>query len=324
MKIHWRILIAFVCLLFGANGMRADTLQLVDGSFVTGEIIVPGTADGLNIRFPSGEYKKFPWTQFSQEALKELASNPRLAAYAEPLIEITEAERIRQTEVTINPVPRLERPRKSSVLGGLLRSSVGLTILLLIYAANIYAGYEISILRAYPAAMVCGISALAPFIGPIIFLCIPTRMESQAAEPMEEESTPESPAPSAQHGQGPAGAPPGAAGYAIAPSGQTPYPPPAQEAAKIPATQSFKRGNFTFNRRFIETKFPGFFGIARREADKDMVLIIKAARGSYEAHRITRIAANDMHVETRHGSATQEVPIPFSEIQELILKHKDA
>jgi hypothetical protein len=39
-----------------------------------------------------------------------------------------------------------------------------------------------------------------------------------------------------------------------------------------PQTEVFQRGQFTFNRRFFETKFSGFFGMMRREADKDMVL----------------------------------------------------
>jgi len=41
-------------------------------------------------------------------------------------------------------------------------------------------------------------------------------------------------------------------------------------------------------------------------------------------NRITRIAANDMHIEVRKGAATSEVPIAFVEIQEIQLKHKDA
>jgi len=41
------------------------------------------------------------------------------------------------------------------------------------------------------------------------------------------------------------------------------------------------------------------------------------------AQRITRIAANDMHIEVAHGAARQEVMVPFGEIQEIQLKHKD-
>ena len=78
-----------------------------------------------------------------------------------------------------------------------------------------------------------------------------------------------------------------------------------------------------FNRRFFETKFPAFFSLVRREGDKDMVLLVKTPRGQYEAQRITRIAANDMHIEVMHGAARQEVMVPFGEIQEIHFKHKD-
>jgi len=97
---------------------------------------------------------------------------------------------------------------------------------------------------------------------------------------------------------------------------------PAQPS--LPQTQTFCRGQFTFNRRFIETKFPGFFGMTRRDADKDMVLVVKASRGEYIAHRISRIAANDFHLEVHARHTTQEIMIPFQEIKEIQLKHKDA
>jgi hypothetical protein len=91
-----------------------------------------------------------------------------------------------------------------------------------------------------------------------------------------------------------------------------------------PPPQIFKRGQFTFNRRFIETKFAGFFGMVRHGTEKDMVLAIKSARGEFIATRISRIAANDMHVDVHRAGASQEVQIPFLEIQEIQLKHKDA
>ncbi|HWI59109.1 MAG TPA: hypothetical protein VNZ22_17920, partial [Bacillota bacterium] len=98
---------------------------------------------------------------------------------------------------------------------------------------------------------------------------------------------------------------------------------PAAKAA-LPPTTTYQRGQFTFNRRFFETKFSGFFGAVRRDADRDMELIVKSLRGEYNVHRISRIAANDVHLEVQHGPATQEVMVSFQEIQEIRLKHKDA
>jgi hypothetical protein len=92
----------------------------------------------------------------------------------------------------------------------------------------------------------------------------------------------------------------------------------------LPETVVFQRGQYTFNRRFFETKFASFFGVVRRDADKDMVLVIKAHRGEYTTSRISRIAANDLHIQVQKGPASEEVLVPFQEIQEMRLKHKDA
>jgi hypothetical protein len=92
----------------------------------------------------------------------------------------------------------------------------------------------------------------------------------------------------------------------------------------LPQTTTFQRGQFTFNRRFFETKFSGFFGVVRRDADKDMVLVIKAARGEYVGQRISRIAANDLHLQVQRGPASEEVMIPFQEMQQIQLRHKDS
>jgi hypothetical protein len=99
---------------------------------------------------------------------------------------------------------------------------------------------------------------------------------------------------------------------------------PEKEESDIPASTTFQRGQFTFNRRFFETKFGGFFSMVRRDADRDMVMVIKSARGEYITERISRIAANDFHVQVHHGHASEEVMIPFQDIQQVVLKHKNA
>jgi hypothetical protein len=202
-------------------------------------------------------------------------------------------------------------------------SSVGAFVLLLLYAANIYAAYEISIFRARPFALVCGVSAVVPLIGPVLFLALPTAVKPSEKE--EAQATEAAPAqtfnvPKAAGGESAdeaaAEAQPGG-GLRIA---HTESNVGASEKFK---TQAFQRGAFTFNRRFFETKFPGFFGVIRREAEKDLVMTIKSARGEYICQRVTRIAANDVHVQVQKGQASEEVMIPFSEIQEIQLKHKD-
>jgi hypothetical protein len=208
---------------------------------------------------------------------------------------------------------------------------------LLLYGANVYAGFEIAIFRARPVPLVCGVSAVLPVIGPIIFLCLktllPPREEGWETKPAET-TTISAASPAAA-----ASSPGGAAGAAVAAHADPDNPMQAEGAAhptglKIahtepakaaaPDKQVFQRGQFTFNRRFIETRFSGFFGVVRRDADKDMVLVVKSARGEHIATRISRIAANDMHVEVHKGGASEEVMIPFGDIKEIQLKHKDA
>jgi hypothetical protein len=95
-------------------------------------------------------------------------------------------------------------------------------------------------------------------------------------------------------------------------------------ANTLPEAQIFKRGQFTFNRRFIETKFAGYFHLVRSETDKDLVLTFATARGTYEVARIASIGADAVNLQVNAGGASQEVTVPFLEIQEVTIKHKDA
>ncbi len=319
--------IIFICLTLLLCGLRApaETFQLLDGKTVTGEILLGSANDnGLQFRLDDNQYERVPWSNFTQDDLKKFQSNPKLAAMVEPFIEVSQEEKLKKTEVKINPVPRLELPAAHSLLGAMFSSGPGVVILLLLYAANVYAGYEVAVFRARPPAVVCGVSALLPVAGPIIFLSLPTVMDVTRAEEAAVEaaaaqaaigssdSSPLAPETSATHHEPTA---PGALhlSHAAAPT-ETAHPAP----------QVFQRGAFTFNRRFLETKFAGFFGVVRRDAEKDMLLIIKAARGEYHGTRISRISANDLHLQVVKGSASEEVLIPFTEIKEIQIKHKDA
>jgi hypothetical protein len=332
------------CLILGlwvcgwlAFAARGDVFQLTTGETVTGEVLPSsGNEDGVQIKVGEGDYKKVPWTSFSQDDLKKLSSVPRLAQLVEPFIEITSQEKRQKTEVTIKPVPRLTRPPEQSLFAALFSSGLGMFIVLLVYSANVYAGYEVAIFRAQSVPMVCGLSAI-PVLGfavPIIYLCLPTKLppraegEEASAEALAAEAAAAGAQPGATAGASPAAAAsdpdnPMAAEGAAHPSGlKLAHTEPAKAA--LPPTTTYQRGQFTFNRRFFETKFPGFFGVVRRDADRDMVLVLKCVRGEYVGQRISRIAANDLHLQVQKGQATEEVLVPFVEIQEIRLKHKDA
>jgi hypothetical protein len=311
-----------------AGAAYAETFKLANGETITGEVL-SGNEAGVQIKVGDGKYERVPWANLSQEDLKKFVKVPKLQPLVEPFIEVTQADKLKKTEVNIKQPARLERPAAQSLLGALFSSGPGVLVLLLLYAANIYAGYEVSIFRARPTLLVCGVSAVLPLAGPIIFLSLPTLIEP-AAETWE-------PAPEAAAATAGAEAVnPMAAEGAEHPTGLRLAGTGPADAVKLghfeggeedagpqPPTV-YQRGQYTFNRRFIETKFAGFFGVIRRDADRDMVLVIKSARGEYTGQRISRIAANDLHLMVQRGHASEEVMIPFGEIKEIVLKHKSA
>ena len=309
-----RIGVLVICLLSGLA--QAATFQLAGGQTVAGEPVSP-SEDGTILRQDDGSYSdRIPWGKFSPDDLKKMAAaDPKVAAYVEQFIEPSEEEKKAAEKIALivkTDFERLDRPAPQALLKSLFSSGVGLFGLFLIYAANLYAGYEISIFRARSPSLGCGVAAALPILGPIIFLCLPTQVESKgdiAREPARERES--------YH-----------VGEAL-PEGQKANPirlrvPEAAQFATLPATQTFASGEFTFTRHFFETRFPGFFTIVRQNAQKDMVLILKSTYGEHIVQRITRVSQDELHLLVQNDHATEEVMIPFAEIQEVILKHKDA
>jgi len=283
----------------------------------------------VQIKIGENDYKRVPWNNFSQDDLRAFAKDPKVQPFVEPFIEITQADKIKKTEVNIKQPPRLEQPPKQSFFGAMFSSGLGLLLILLVYAASIYTAYEVAIFRAQPPLIVCGLAAI-PVLGvlsPIVFLSMPTKVQATEAPPqaVPEEAAEAAAAAAAAAATGEEAVNPMLAAGVEHPSGlKLAHTEPQKSKSALPAATVFQRGQFTFNRRFFETKFPGFFGVVRRDADKDMVLVIKSSRGEYAGERISRIAANDLHLQVQRGHATEEVLIPFQEIQQITLKHKDA
>ncbi len=314
-----KILFTFwLCGLLGAA--RAETFQLLDGSSFTGDIVGNPTDAKMMLRLSDNTYTNIMWGQLSQDALKTLSANPKIKPLVEPFIEIPASERPKKPEVKVGEVTRLAQPAKQSLVGALFSSSVGLVALLLIYAANLFAGYEVAVCRARPVGAGIGLAAVLPVIGPIIFLAMPIKVEAAPVEEAEVEAQQTfvtAGVLKAQAAQQAAVVAEAATALHISHGG-------APAASAHPEPQIFKRGQFTFNKRFIETKFAAFFGTTRRGADKDMVLLVKTTRDTFVAERITRIAANDAHFEAVRGVAREEIMVAFADIQEMQLKHKDA
>jgi hypothetical protein len=198
-------------------------------------------------------------------------------------------------------------------MGAMFSSPLSIVLFLLLYAGNIYAAFEIAIFRNYHPGLVCGIAAVAPILGPAIFLCLPTQLQKShdelAAESMAEHA-PEEHQLSYTH--------PGGHG-AEAEAAEA-----AAQAAAQPKVTVYQRGQTTFNRRFFETKFAGFLRMVPGDAEKDKVIYIKSARGEHTGSRLTRIQPNELFLQVQKGDATADVIIPFNEIVEIQIRPKEA
>jgi hypothetical protein len=308
-KILWTISGIWLCGLLAS--VHADTFSLADGTSLTGDI-VRSSDTGLALRLSDDVYTNVLWTKFSQDALKQLSANPKIKPLVEPFIEIPASERPPKPEIKIQDVTRLELPPKQSLIGALFSSSVGLFVLLLIYGANIYAGFEAAIFRSRPVGLGMGVAAVLPVLGPVILLLLPRIVQAEAA-----------PAESVTASEEQTFSVPGMAANDEINIVASSWSPPGTKP-DAPAPQIFQRGQFTFNRRFFETKFPGFFSVVRRDADKDMVLVVKTMRGEFVVQRIASIAQDNVHFQVVKGEASYEEMTPFAEIQEIQLKHKGA
>src|SRR3989441_3759318 len=266
-----------VCLSGHIGGLAsAEEFKLANGNILRGEL-ASADEDGLVVKLEVGGFsKREPWINFSQETLKELSKDPKVAPLVEPFIEL-EPEQIkareRQKEIVVKPVSnRMERsPTKPGLVAAFI-TPLGLAILAVLMLANLYAAYEIALFRRQPVALVCGLSILLPGLAPLIFLCLPTRVEHRHAEAgVEEEVGAEAvglaaKATSAFGGQG------------RLPQGGLSLAAAQKQEGGGAQPQMYTRGEFTFNRRFFETKFPGFFRVVPSEAEKDLVVVIKAVR----------------------------------------------
>jgi len=325
-KFKFVLLITLVMALLGS--VNAGTYTLTDGQTITGDP-VSFDANGVVFRLSSGSFSpRTAWGKFTQESLKELqteARNPQEAEFITPFLEETAAKEAEQKQITVKEPQRVERPTGKVGLGALFSSSLGLFLLFVLYAANIYAAYEIALFKNMQPLLVCGIAAVAPFIGPIIFLCLPAKLDyvdAMAAQQFVEEA-----APAEQHVEEQT-----EQHYATEEVGQEQQPttqfelPQEPVSAPAPAQPSvtFQKGQFIFNRRFFETKMPAFFRPVPDEANKDMVLVVKAVRGEYVARRIPKATQTELHLEIFKGQVTAEEVVPFNEILEVSIRHKDS
>ncbi len=313
-----RLKIIFICIFVAMIGVaRAGTYSLKNGQQITGEAI-SFDDHGIKFKLETGDFsERTPYDQFTQEAIRSLLADakPHDKPYLEPLIEELPQEKAQKKEINIKPVPSPERPTKSIGIFQIFHSSVGLAILFILYVATLFAAYEVAVFRNQPYGLVIGLAAI-PFLGvcsPIIFIAMPTRAvsieEVHAAHAAPVEAVdPVAEAEAAAEAERAAAAAAEAA---------------AAAASALPEPVVYRRGDFSFNRRFFETKFAGFFRLVPGEAEKDMVLKIKSSRGEFTGKRITKITQDELYLQTFSGAATADEMIPILEIMEAEVRHKD-
>ena len=86
---------------------------------------------------------------------------------------------------------------------------------------------------------------------------------------------------------------------------------------------SFLRGQYTFNRRFFETKFAGFLRTVPSEEEKDKEIVFVTLRGTYIAKRLSKLTTNEVFILVKKGDASEEIMIPFTDIREVHIKNQD-
>jgi len=298
---------AFVLGLLFIHSSQAQTYRLADGNLLIGKPI-SFNERGLVV-MQSGDIpsSRIGWTNFTEESLLELAKIPEAQEFIRPLLEPEEDEaETKVVEVKPRPVERLSRLDPNAGLGALFSSTLSLSIFLLLYAANIYAGYEIALFRNLHPLVGCGAALLLPALAPLILVCLPTRVEPaynpaelQYEEALAEEEQVES----------------------------VPVAEPAPEAEAAKPTKApptiYRRGTTSFNRRFFETKFAGFLRVVPGEAEQGMEIYIQSARGEHVGTRLSKVLPTELHLQIEKGGASADVTIPFNEIQEVHVRPKE-
>jgi len=301
------LLLGWLC---GA-GMQAEEYRLQNGNIIRGEVLSDFTEDGVTIKKASGGFtKRTHWFEFDQDTLKLFSQDRKMARFSLPYVEIPVEELQKPKPIPITEPDKVSRPEKRPSFFASLVNPVGLLMLIAFLLGNGYAGVEVARFRKKPRVLVGALSVVLPIVVPIVFLSIPAHKDE------EEEDVPAA---------GPEAAPTGAetASPGVARSGlslSTAAAPTAPVAASG-GTQVFKRGDTTFNRRFFESQFAGFFRVVPGPAEKDMVFVVRMGRQELVGKRITRISSSELGLLLLSGG---EKGIQFANVDEIQVRHKDA
>ena len=301
-----------VCWTTPCDAAETHTFVMENGNIIEGNVS-DMDEESLVIRRKIGTFTDRTDLVFlSQETLKWLKEDPKYAEFVDPFIELPEDE-IHPPVINVRQPERMEQPDGKTKLLSTLTTPIGFLLLFVFYGGNLFAAYEIAVFRGRPVALVCGLSAILPVIGPILFISLPG-MESAShydSEPVADSGgAPEAPpapaAPAAPSGKPGLGLSKGVAASGAAGGGL--------------AGAVFSKDDTNFNRNFIETKFTEFFRVVPSASIKNLVLAIKTVKREYVATRITRISGSDLHLQLQQGA--KEVSLSFGEIIKIEVRNK--
>jgi hypothetical protein len=365
LPIQRAVAVALVCL---TGAVIAAEFKLKDGSKLVGDH-VSSNDKGVVLNVDGKPTPRMAWTNFTQEALKEFARNPKARPYVELLIEDATPPGGAAAEANVPDIPvpkrppakwsevkdKPELPEKPGLIGGMFTTGVGWFSLVMMYAGVVYAGYEVANYRRRPKQLVMGLSAIPGlgFFAPIVFLCLPAVKNETEAKPTavelaaakaKEEPKPEAKAmpgkkkpggglalggKKAEEGGGhatPAGPKPVAVAKPGAASPAEAAPSPVKAPA-APALQPavYRKGEVNINKRFIETKFAGFFKAVPAAPEKDMWLVwVTATGGEYWSKRVVSINQTEVVVNCpQEGGGSLDQTVQIVEIAEIHLRPQE-
>lgn len=323
--------------------------------------IFKASGSGILFRLESGGLSsRIGYNNFTEESLKALIDmDPNVKRFAGGMIggpaqsgggsiPITPAPARQALDPpTVNKVEsRPELPEKRGVLGALFGTGPGLILILLVWGANIWAGYAIGIYRKWPKWMVPTISAAAPIVAPIVFMSMKpkkvAKKDGTVAADDDEDAKPakkkgaavakpvaKAKVVTARPGAPGAGAaaPRPAAGAAAAAPAQAaaPIAAPAQPGAAAAAPQleaaAYVKGEVNINKRFIETKFAPFFKLVPDEPYRSAWICFITTRGEFWAKRIPKITQTDITIQCpQEGGGTTDQVCQIADIKEIHLR----
>jgi hypothetical protein len=311
-----RLAVTVILFCVWASSAFADDFKLSNGDVLSGEA-ASFNDDGLVVRLSIGGFsQRVPWGKFTQETLKKLENNEEAKPFVEPYIEvpleIKEKAKAKKKAIVVKEPPTVPLVEAKGSFFASLGNPVGYFILGALYLANLFAGVEIARWKGRPVPLVAGVSAILPIFGPILFALLPST-HAAPAPPEEAAPGPEASAPVVNPM-----AQPGAAqsGLGLASTGAS------TAAGSNPVyNQVYNRSNTTFDRRFFETKFTGFFRVVPAEPEKSLMIVAKTQKAEYRAVRISRISATEVHFQVQAGT---EVSVPFADVVEVSVKPKAA